>query len=416
MKGGSSNSNRGKQQQHQLGSNMVEENYKESIESNHPKQQARSPHLSGAYIRTLVKQLTTTSTGASNSSSRTKSTDSHVTCMSEQGGGGRGDDVANLHGQRQQPQAPHKKQVRRRLHTSRPYQERLLNMAEARKEIVAALKFHRASMKLQQQQQQQQHALPGGNMIGISSPMKEEDTDHQYLMSMNKYSPHPSSYHNNTHSCCNSSNKWSYDPPPPQCGRDRCPWPMAPLPSQSLGLNLSLNFQDLDPNFIHLLHQKEVSASASASTAPLFSPSSSPPPPPPPPPLSCSTTMEVCMDDGGNGGGGGGGDGGEEYSSSTVGSGGLYLHQALDEEEMAEIRSVGEQHHMEWSDALNLVTSAWWSNFLSKMDLEGNQDHHKIFINPSEPSANYDHMSQEDDCFSSTGSDDYPHHAAPPNW
>nr|VDC79144.1 unnamed protein product [Brassica rapa] len=41
----------------------------------------------------------------------------------------------------------HKKQVRRRLHTSRPYQERLLNMAEARREIVTALKQHRASMR-----------------------------------------------------------------------------------------------------------------------------------------------------------------------------------------------------------------------------------------------------------------------------
>ncbi|CAH8390811.1 unnamed protein product [Eruca vesicaria subsp. sativa] len=41
----------------------------------------------------------------------------------------------------------HKKQVRRRLHTSRPYQERLLNMAEARREIVTALKHHRASMR-----------------------------------------------------------------------------------------------------------------------------------------------------------------------------------------------------------------------------------------------------------------------------
>ncbi|KAJ4908031.1 hydroxyproline-rich glycoprotein family protein [Raphanus sativus] len=41
----------------------------------------------------------------------------------------------------------HKKQVRRRLQTSRPYQERLLNMAEARREIVTALKQHRASMR-----------------------------------------------------------------------------------------------------------------------------------------------------------------------------------------------------------------------------------------------------------------------------
>ncbi|CAN6168805.1 unnamed protein product [Urochloa humidicola] len=39
------------------------------------------------------------------------------------------------------------KQARRRTHASRPYQERLLNMAEARREIVTALKIHRASMR-----------------------------------------------------------------------------------------------------------------------------------------------------------------------------------------------------------------------------------------------------------------------------
>ncbi|XP_047976315.1 uncharacterized protein LOC125218641 isoform X2 [Salvia hispanica] len=47
---------------------------------------------------------------------------------------------------------PPKKQVRRRLQTRKPYQENLLNMAEARREIVAALKLHRASMKHQQAQ------------------------------------------------------------------------------------------------------------------------------------------------------------------------------------------------------------------------------------------------------------------------
>ncbi|OEL21894.1 hypothetical protein BAE44_0017088 [Dichanthelium oligosanthes] len=55
--------------------------------------------------------------------------------------------------QPQQEQAPvvkkpqMKKQARRRTHASRPYQERLLNMAEARREIVTALKIHRANMR-----------------------------------------------------------------------------------------------------------------------------------------------------------------------------------------------------------------------------------------------------------------------------
>ncbi|CAN6206079.1 unnamed protein product [Urochloa humidicola] len=48
------------------------------------------------------------------------------------------------------PQA--KKQARRRTHASRPYQERLVNMGEARREIVSALKIHRASTRHHQQQ------------------------------------------------------------------------------------------------------------------------------------------------------------------------------------------------------------------------------------------------------------------------
>ncbi|KAL9330813.1 hypothetical protein ACSQ67_000423 [Phaseolus vulgaris] len=52
------------------------------------------------------------------------------------------------------------RQARRRL-TNRPYQENLMNMAEARKEIVTALKYHRATMKQanEHQQLQQHHPL-----------------------------------------------------------------------------------------------------------------------------------------------------------------------------------------------------------------------------------------------------------------
>jgi len=47
-----------------------------------------------------------------------------------------------------------RKQVRRRL-TNRPPEERLMNMADARKEIVNALKYHRATMKVASEHQQQ---------------------------------------------------------------------------------------------------------------------------------------------------------------------------------------------------------------------------------------------------------------------
>ncbi|CAO2818387.1 unnamed protein product [Amaranthus hypochondriacus] len=100
--------------------------------------------LSGAYIRSLVKQLTTSKPlNANQNSTKNNATNQTVTTN-------KGMAKPNNH-----PQG-HKKQVRRRLHTSRPYQERLLNMAEARKEIVTALKFHRAAMKQANEQRQKQ--------------------------------------------------------------------------------------------------------------------------------------------------------------------------------------------------------------------------------------------------------------------
>ncbi|KAJ6743322.1 E1A-BINDING PROTEIN P400-LIKE [Salix viminalis] len=50
--------------------------------------------------------------------------------------------------------------------------------------------------------------------------------------------------------------------------------------------------------------------------------------------------------------------------------GGAGLHQVMDDEEMAEIRSIGEQHQMEWNDTMNLVTSAWWFKFMRTMELD----------------------------------------------
>ncbi|CAH8271817.1 unnamed protein product [Arabidopsis lyrata] len=84
----------------------------------------QEPRVSATYIRSLVKQQLTSSTT--------------MTTTTTDGSGG---------GKTQTQTQTHKKQVRRRLHTSRPYQERLLNMAEARREIVTALKQHRASMR-----------------------------------------------------------------------------------------------------------------------------------------------------------------------------------------------------------------------------------------------------------------------------
>ena len=37
---------------------------------------------------------------------------------------------------------------------------------------------------------------------------------------------------------------------------------------------------------------------------------------------------------------------------------------------MAEIKSLGEQHQMEWNDTMSLGTSAWWFNCLKNMEHE----------------------------------------------
>ncbi|KAJ0261302.1 hypothetical protein HA466_0044510 [Hirschfeldia incana] len=129
----------------------------------------------------------------------------------------------------------HKKQVRRRLHTSRPYQERLLNMAEARREIVTALKQHRASMR-----QATRTPPPPPPRIPFSTP----------------------------------------PPPPPPL--DPFSWSNTQLnlllPNQPLGLNL--NFQDFD-DYIQTSSSSSTSSNSSSVIYPTTNPQiySTPSPP-----------------------------------------------------------------------------------------------------------------------------------------
>ncbi|KAL1544684.1 hypothetical protein AAHA92_21505 [Salvia divinorum] len=106
---------------------------------------------------------------------------------------------------------PPKKQVRRRLQTRKPYQENLLNMAEARREIVAALKLHRASMK----QQQRPDFQPRRNPRIYAST-----TDCDFAQ---QNPPYVSSYP---------------APPPPLGDLENLDFA---LPRQALGLNLNLH-------------------------------------------------------------------------------------------------------------------------------------------------------------------------------
>ncbi|XP_057738057.1 uncharacterized protein LOC130955250 isoform X1 [Arachis stenosperma] len=326
------------------------------------------PPISGAYIRSLVKQLNT-STTTTNESMNSKGQD----CF-----------VARKHGKahqstQQQPQQQHKKQVRRRLHTSRPYQERLLNMAEARKEIVTALKFHRAAMKQarerQQQQQQQQQQQPpppqvqeqhqqsfeqDGRFKGRRNPRiypscranfpnKMEDFSCSYL---SQPLPPPSTLAPNSYTWANAPSLIT-QPPQTLLAEN----PNFVLPSQTLGLNL--NFHDFN-NLDATLHLNNSSLSSYSS------PTSSSPP------LSVVTDQEahsVGMSQGQ-------GDGSSslvdtiQSGATTRTSGSGDLHTAMDDEGMAEIRSLGEQYQMEWSDTMNLVKSACWFKYLRNIEHE----------------------------------------------
>ncbi|KAM7260368.1 hypothetical protein ACFE04_016109 [Oxalis oulophora] len=259
-----------------------------------------NPKLTGAYIRNLVKQL-------SSSSSKPSST------MTSPSPPQKADQAADI------PTKSGKKQVRRRLHTSRPYQERLLNMAEARREIVTALKYHRASMKQQQEKQNQ------NQQEQIQTPPRPINEREAKLIKSQRIYPSQFDYQNYHHAPAAAVAAPFYWPPPP------LPPPIMadpldfPLPHQTLGLNL--NFGDFD------------TSSISYSS----------------PNISIDSSEEV-------------------HESSYSGDG--LMHQGMEGPEdmmMAEIRSIGDQHEMEWNDKMNLVTSAWWFKFLKTMEL-GHED------------------------------------------
>jgi hypothetical protein len=309
-----------------------------SSKSNNKQEQ---PHLSGAYIRSLVKQLSSTSTA------RAKD---HSTMSSKPHNQPEDQPQTQIAPPQQQP---HKKQVRRRLHTSRPYQERLLNMAEARREIVTALKIHRASMRQAKEQQQQQqmmqlhlqqqqevHAVQEPAQIGASLHMSYSSYSSDYL-----YNPSfahftaPSSY----------SSPLSYHTPvAPIVNPDHDFGHMVPLPAQPpLGLNLSFqSFNSVDTK----------NSTCSFDPPPLLQPS-------PTSSYSVYSSPPVIMSS-------------NDLSAVTMENTSLAadasLHRALDDEEMAAIYSIGERHDIEWSDTMNLVTTAWWSNLLES--IEGNGD------------------------------------------
>ncbi|CAL9110066.1 unnamed protein product [Musa acuminata var. zebrina] len=308
------------------------------------------PHLSGAYIRSLVKQL---------SSSRSRASTDPSSAKEEVVGGvfqDLGSHGEHLHGAQQQQQLPRsrppKKQVRRRLHTTRPYQERLFNMAEARREIVAALRLHRAAIKqANEHQQQQQNSAPVSN-FNLSAPPSKE-TSNELMGSVRNTTNHLPNYNftNYLHGApfspitFPSSFSWACPSITPLSISDNLNFP---LPDQPLGLNLNLqSFKDIDISLRHNhRNQQPIESSQASSSSCSYSP----------PSAMLGIELPAVSNNS------------KQASQVRLDPASMPLHLAMDDEEMAEIHSIGEQHDMEWNDKVNLATTAWWSKFLKSME------------------------------------------------
>ncbi|XP_045804464.1 vacuolar protein-sorting-associated protein 36 isoform X3 [Trifolium pratense] len=260
-----------------------------------------------------------------------------------------------------QPQQ-YKKQVRRRLHTTKPYQERLMNMAEARREIVTALKFHRASMKeaSEQQKQQQQQQEFQEQLQRQRQSLSPQLSQHQSFEQDGRYNKSRRN-HRIYPSCITNSSSYLNDFSYPSV-QNSYTWPVASvspiapptattlfaenlnfiLPNQPLGLNL--NFHDFN-NLEFSVHINNPSSSSSYSSGTSSSASQDVP--------SVVTSSQV-----------------EGFSidsnATTHVNGGL--HTVMDDEAMAEIKSLGDQYQMEWNDTMNLVKSACWVKYLKHME------------------------------------------------
>uniref|UniRef100_A0A1D1XFB0 Uncharacterized protein n=1 Tax=Anthurium amnicola TaxID=1678845 RepID=A0A1D1XFB0_9ARAE len=222
--------------------------------------------------------------------------------------------------QEQQPyrtQPQQKKLARRRHHASRPCQEQLLSMAEARREIVAALKFHRAAMKRageQQQQQQQQKQLQQEAQPSLGVQQRERSTISDARDHLSNTTPNSMPFSENLNHI---------------------------FPSKPLGLNL--NFHDFikmhttlhshddgNPKIHHPFSSCSYSHSSLVTTnsAPEAVPISGRHPP------ASEETSETPSD-----------------------------------EDMAGLCSIGEQHKTDWNGHLNLAASSWRCKFMDTIEM-----------------------------------------------
>ncbi|KZV28332.1 ras guanine nucleotide exchange factor L [Dorcoceras hygrometricum] len=287
----------------------------------------KESHLSNAYIRAFVKQLTSSRSKDSSKSKGRHNTERNIR-----------EDV-----KLEKSNQPVKKQVRRRLQASRPYKERLLNMAEARNEIVSALKSHRENMKQAGEKQQTLESGPGIQAL-------ESSTNDQVcaLKSTSWNAGNYSSNPLNSNLPNNCVPSFSY---PTGIVSSYSSWPFSPivqenlnfvLPSRTLGLNLNLqDFINIDIIPFHCRTDP-------SSIYPSSSNTSSPAPD--------ETPLTVVP------------------PSKVVESGNAALHQVMDGEQIAGIRSTGEQHQIDQrNDSANPVDSSWCFKLLRNMEM-GNED------------------------------------------
>ncbi|CAJ1972372.1 unnamed protein product [Sphenostylis stenocarpa] len=288
-----------------------------------------------------------------------------------------------------------KKQIRRRHPTNRPSQEKFLNMAEARREIVTALKYHRATKQaseLQQLQHYHQHQslafqpsllsrfspderFRSRRRPRMSPPFSTKIANFLHDFSLPSLPPPlplppppppppplppavPNSYSNSINS--------PFAHPPPTAET-----PNFILPSHSLGLNLNLHtFNSLEPTL--LLNDKILDSTLLLNNnilEPTFflnNDSNYSPPTFSSPPLL--TDQDVPSMGISQSQGEGSSSVMNTIESSTTNQASGNMHVAMDEEGMAEIRALGEQHQMEWDDSMSLVTSVWWFNCLQQME------------------------------------------------
>ncbi|KAL8107433.1 hypothetical protein AgCh_024001 [Apium graveolens] len=301
--------------------------------------------------------------------------------------------------QQAQPHKPskRKKQIRRRLLTSGPYEENALDMAVARREIVSALRIHRACINQNSENHPQApHQTHSASSSRVTQPQHKRKSKSRKNSKLYDF--------RTTLDCSNNLNNLSYQSFPYQPHQTSYPWPMcfsAPqpenfnLPNRTLGLNLNLQaFDGLDTTVLQNNYIPEICyASTSPSTSyslPLqpssqtlglnlnvqafddlhttvlqdnyipeicytsTSPSTSNPLPLP---VSREETLSVGL---------------LQMADPGV-EGDLGLHHAVDNEEMAVIISMGEKHQIEWDDTINMVTSVCWSYFLKNKENDTNR-------------------------------------------